>query len=279
MNEHDMLPSDTRTTTDVSSAEHASVAHEGAAHEGGIHVTLKAHQLGEIAGIPVTNTLVTSLLVSALLITAGYFFKKTVALIPGKTQLILEEIVSYFQHFFEQTLEDRKLAARFLPFLLTIFVFVSLCNLAEFIPGVGSVGFFLPEGFVSLFHSVNTDLNMTIALTLIAVITVEVAGVAALGFFKYAHKFINFSSFVGFFVGIVELISELSRLISFSFRLFGNIFAGQVLIAVVTFFVPYVLPVPLMAFEMFVGVVQGAIFMMLTLFFIKLAVTPHAADH
>jgi F-type H+-transporting ATPase subunit a len=244
----------------------------------GIEVNLKPHELGSVAGIPITNTLITSLVVSAALITFVFFFKKIITIIPGKTQLFFEEVISYFQDFFEKTLEDKKLAMQYLPFLLTVFIFVSLCNLMEFLPGVGSVGFFGEHGFVSLFHSVNTDLNMTIALTLISVITIEVAGVLALGFVRYAHKFINFSSPIAFFVGLIELVSELARLVSFSFRLFGNIFAGQVLIAVVTFFVPYILPVPLMAFEMFVGVVQAAIFMMLTLFFIKLAVTPHGGD-
>lgn len=272
---------DTPVTDPHATDPHALDTHTTAeAHpeKAGIKVELKAHELGTVAGIPITNTLFTSLVVSALLITFGFFFKRIITLIPGKTQLFFEEIISFFQDFFEKTLEDRKLAQRYLPFLLTIFIFVALCNLMEFLPGVGSIGFFGDHGFVSLFHSVNTDLNMTIALTLISVITIEIAGIVALGFFRYAHKFINFSSPIAFFVGLVELVSELARLVSFSFRLFGNIFAGQVLIAVVTFFVPYILPVPIMAFEMFVGVVQAAIFMMLTLFFIKLAVTPHGGD-
>jgi F-type H+-transporting ATPase subunit a len=131
---------------------------------------------------------------------------------------------------------------------------------------------------VPLFRSMNTDLNMTLGLTIIAVVAIEVAGVAALGFFAYAGKFINFSSPINFIAGLIELVSEVSRLVSFSFRLFGNIFAGEVLIAVTAFFVPYLLPVPLMAFEMFVGIIQGVVFAMLILFFIKLAVmNPHEA--
>jgi F-type H+-transporting ATPase subunit a len=260
---------------------HAAVTatHTTEPHKKTIEVSLKPHTLGTLGGIPITNTLFTSLVVSTFLIIGGIFFKRSLTLIPGKMQLFVEEIISYFQRFFEQTLEDRKLASRYLPFLLTIFIFVALCNLMEFLPGVGSIGFFGDHGFVSLFHSVNTDLNMTIALTLVSVLTIEVSGIVALGFFRYAHKFINFSSPINFFVGIVELVSELARVISFSFRLFGNIFAGQVLIAVVTYFVPYILPVPLMMFEMFVGIVQAAIFMMLTLFFIKMAIIPHDSGH
>src|SRR5690606_17196780 len=112
----------------------------------------------------------------------------------------------------------------------------------------------------------NTDLNVTLALTIIVVTVIELAGVFTIGLWRYAGKFINFSSPLNFVVGLIELISEAGRLVSFSFRLFGNIFAGEVLIAVVVFFVPYAIPVPLMAFEVFVGFIQAAVFAMLTLF-------------
>jgi F-type H+-transporting ATPase subunit a len=105
---------------------------------------------------------------------------------------------------------------------------------------------------------------------------IEVAGVMFIGVLKYGGKFVNVKSVIGFFVGLIELISELARLISFSFRLFGNMFAGEVLILVTMFFVPYLGPVPLMLYEVGVGLIQASIFALLTLFFIKLAVTePH----
>jgi F-type H+-transporting ATPase subunit a len=133
---------------------------------------------------------------------------------------------------------------------------------------------------VPLLRPVNTDLNVTLALAIIAVIAIEIIGIMALGVRRYASKFFNFSSPVNFIVGLIELVSELSRFISFSFRLFGNIFAGEVLIAVIVFFVPYILPVPLMVFETFIGIVQATVFAMLTLFFIKLARTPaHGEAH
>ena len=98
----------------------------------------------------------------------------------------------------------------------------------------------------------------------------------SLGFMKYGSKFINFSSPLAFLIGIIELISELARLVSFSFRLFGNIFAGKTLLVIAIFFAPFVLPVPILAFELFVGVIQAFIFAVLTLFFIKLAIQePH----
>ena len=124
----------------------------------------------------------------------------------------------------------------------------------------------------------NSDLNVTLALAVIVVFTIEISGIIAVGLWKYAGKFINFSSPLNFIVGIIELVSELSRFVSFSFRLFGNIFAGEVLLAVAGFFVPYLLPVPLMSFELFVGIVQAAVFALLTLFFVKLAIAdPHAS--
>jgi F-type H+-transporting ATPase subunit a len=205
-------------------------------------------------------------------------------LIPGKLQLLLEDIVSYIKDFVSETLENEKVARRFLPLLITIFLFIAVSNLLEFVPGVGSIGFFGDHGFSSLFRSVNTDLNFTLALAIISVVAIEIAGIATLGFFRYGGKFINFhghgigEKLLNFVVGIIELVSEVSRLVSFSFRLFGNIFAGEVLLAVAVFFAPYFIPVPLMAFEMFVGVVQGAVFALLTLFFIKLAITDAHAN-
>jgi F-type H+-transporting ATPase subunit a len=270
-------------TTATSSLVHATTE---AAHSSGIHVALAPEVLGTLWGIPITNTLITSWVVMALLIGLTYFFTRRPQMIPGRVQFILEFIVTYVYDFMRETLENDKVARTYLPLLCTFFIFIATSNLLEFTPGIGSIGIVHGDGLIPIFRSVNTDLNVTLALAIIAVIMIEVAGVAALGFFKYAGKFINFSGhsisqrILNFVVGLIELVSEVSRLVSFSFRLFGNIFAGEVLLAVVAFFVPYILPVPLMAFELFVGLIQGAVFALLTLFFIKLAIMdPHAEEH
>ncbi len=268
-------------TIDESEVTHDYTATVGAdghgeVHEeshGGIHVKLSPEVLGTVAGIPVTNTLLTSLLVSISLCIFAVWLGKRVTLMPGKIQLFFEEIIAYAYGFIEQTLEDAKAARKFFPLLMTVFLFISLCNLAEFIPGVHSIQFLGPDGMVPFLRGTNTDLNMTLALTLIVVTVIEVAGIMALGLGHYLHKFFTLESPIKAAVGIIEFVSEFARIISFSFRLFGNIFAGQVLITVATYFVPYVLPAPVMIFEMFVGVVQAAIFTLLTLFFIKLATT------
>jgi len=99
-------------------------------------------------------------------------------------------------------------------------------------------------------------------------------GIVILGAFKHAKKFLNFANPIKFFVGILELLSELSRIISFSFRLFGNIFAGEVLLAIMFFLLPYLVPIPFMMLEIFFGMIQAFIFAMLTLVFLA-ASTAH----
>jgi F-type H+-transporting ATPase subunit a len=243
-----------------------------------IHVSLKPEIIGHLGTLPITNTLLMTWIVVVLLALFGFWLGRSAKTIPGRIQTLVEWVFETVYDFIAETLGSRELARRFFPLLATLFLFIATANILEFIPGVGSLGVVRGDEFIPLLRSMNTDLNSTLALTIIAVLTIEVTGVAMLGFFTYAGKFINFSSPVNFIVGIIELVSEVSRLVSFSFRLFGNIFAGEVLLAVVGFFVPYIIPVPLMAFELFVGVIQGVVFAMLLLFFLKLAIVdPHEA--
>lgn len=127
---------------------------------------------------------------------------------------------------------------------------------------------------VPLFRPPSTDLNTTLALALISVVVTQIVGLKALGV-RYLSKFINFSNPISFFVGILELISEFAKIISFAFRLFGNIFAGEVLLTVMLMLVPYFVPLPFYGLEVFVAIVQAFIFAALTLIFIKIAITDH----
>ncbi len=252
---------------------------EGAHEGGGIHIALSAERIGDFMGLPITNTLLTGWIIAGLLVVIAMMTSRRLKMIPGRVQAFFETLFEGAYDYMAATLESRERARTYFPLIITVFLFIALANMTEFTPGIGSITVVNDQGeTVPLFRSMNTDLNMTLGLTIIAVVAIEIAGVAALGFFAYAGKFINFSSPINFIAGIIELVSEVSRLVSFSFRLFGNIFAGEVLIAVTAFFVPYFLPIPLMAFEMFVGVIQGIVFAMLILFFIKLAVMdPHEA--
>lgn len=240
----------------------------------GIHIALKAEQIGELWGIPITNTLITSWVVVTLLTVIGVLVGMRTRIIPGKVQTLFEMAFEFVMSYVEETLGSRTLAKRFFPLLMTIFLFIFFANVIEFTPGIGSVGFFHGNGFTPLLRSVNTDLNVTLALAIISFAVIEISGIVVIGFLKYMGRFVTVKSALGFFIGIIELFSEIARLVSFSFRLFGNIFAGEVLILVIIFFVPYVVPVPLMLFEVFVGFIQAAIFSLLTLFFIKIAITP-----
>jgi len=246
--------------------------------EGGLHIALAAERLGTLWGIPITNSLVAAWMVTVVLIAIAFFAGRKPQLIPGKLQSFFEHIIEFILKFMEDALGTRALAVRYFPLVTTIFLFIAISNLFDFMPFFGSVGFYQHGEFLPLFRPVNADLNMTLALAIIAVIAIEIIGIVSVGFWRYSSKFFNFHSPLSFAVGLMEFISEMSRFISFSFRLFGNIFAGEVLLAVATFFVPYVLPIPLMAFETFIGIVQAAVFAMLTLFFIKLAIaSPHGS--
>lgn len=247
--------------------------------ESGIHVAIAPETLGTIMGVPITNTLLMSWIVLALFVMFMTFVGRKVALVPGKIQTAAEWVVGDARKFVSDTLEDKSLTFIFTPFLLALFFFILIGNWMEFVPGVESILYHAEEGkHVGLLRGMNTDLNIPLALAIIVFLTIEVSGIAKLGFFRYMSRFFNFHSPIGFFVGLLELMSELIRLVSFSFRLFGNIFAGMVLLLVIKYLAPYVVPVPFMVFEMFVGLIQAAVFTLLTLFFIKLAITdPHAS--
>jgi F-type H+-transporting ATPase subunit a len=129
---------------------------------------------------------------------------------------------------------------------------------------------------VPFLRSANTDLNMSLAIALIAMVMVHFWGFSILGFFGHAGKFISFKSGpIGFFVGILELIGELGRIISFTFRLFGNIFAGEVLLMAMAFLLPLIGIIPFLGLELFVGLIQAFVFAMLTLVFASMASISH----
>lgn len=264
--------------------------------EGGVHIALRAGELGHIFGFPITNTLLMSWIVMFVLIVTGFIAGRDVRKIPSKVQTFFETLFSFLLDYIEEVLESRELAKRFFPLLATLFIFILLGNWFGLLPGVGDsvyverpteVVAYDEEGthgeatathgekthHVALLYPVAVDLNFTLALAIIAFLVIEISGVLYVGALHYASKFINFRSPIGFLVGIIELVSEIARIISFSFRLFGNIFAGKTLILVAMFFVPLLLPVPLMLYEVFVGFIQASIFTLLTLFFVKLAIS------
>lgn len=254
----------------------AYAATEGKEATEGISVHLNPYVVGHIGSMPLTATMLTVWLVMVLLIGYALLVRSKLALVPGKLQSVTELVIGGVYDYVLDVLGDKKVTDRFFPVIITIFVFILSINWIGLVPGVGAFGSYHEGHLVPWLYPGSTDLNITIGLTLVAFFTVELAGVLGIGLWKYAGKFINFSGVMPFLLGLMELISELARLVSFSFRLFGNIFAGKTLLLVAMFFVPYILPVPVYAYELFVGFIQALVFAILTLFFIKLAIEePH----
>jgi len=241
-----------------------------------MEISLAAEKIGHIGSLPITNSLLLSWISTAFLIFLAIGATSNLRTIPQGIQNVFESIIELLLNLINGVLEDEKKTRQYFPLLATIFIFIITNNWLGLLPGVGSIGINeIKHGeqiLVPIFRGGNADLNTTLALAIIAVISVQVFGVAAIGTFKYAKKFINFNGPINFFVGILELISEFSKMISFSFRLFGNIFAGEVLLMVIGFIAPFIAPIPFFLLELFVGMIQALVFMMLTLVFIKGAI-------
>jgi F-type H+-transporting ATPase subunit a len=157
------------------------------------------------------------------------------------------------------------------PILASLFLFIIVANWMGLLPGVGTVGFYEGERFVPLLRGATADLNTTIALAIIAFFAIQYFGFSTLGV-QYSKRFLNFSNPIMFFVGLLEIVSDLSKVISFAFRLFGNIFAGEVLLAVMAFLMPFLAPMPFLIMELFIGFIQALVFSTLTAVFINVAV-------
>ena len=234
-------------------------------------ISLKAQQIFSIGGFNVTNGLFMTFVVSLLLIAFSLIFTRKIKMIPGKLQGAVEMGAESLLNLMESTLGSMDAAEKYFPLIATIFIFILCSNLMGIFPGVGSVTF----GDVPLFRSPAADLNFTLAFAVISVIVTNIIGMASVGSFKHLGKYINFHGPIDFFIGILELISELAKIISLSFRLFGNVFAGEVLLTIISFLAPYFIPLPFLFLELFVGMIQAFIFAMITLVSISLHTTVH----
>jgi F-type H+-transporting ATPase subunit a len=234
-------------------------------------ISVSAEHIFSVFGIPVSNTMLTAWMAVVLLAFFSFIATRKMQKVPGGMQNFFEWMIESLFGLIESVMGDRKQTLKFFPLAATFFFFILASNWLGLLPGFGSIGIHEGEKFVPLFRSTAADLNTTLALAMISVITIQVSGIMALGFFRYGKKFINFSSPINFFVGLLELMSEFAKIISFSFRLFGSIFAGEVLLTVITGLLPYVAPLPFLGLEIFIGGIQAFVFMLLTVAFIKIA--------
>jgi F-type H+-transporting ATPase subunit a len=266
------------------------------------HVSIKPEGLFEIFGITVTNSALTSVLASLLLIgIILYYFgqlnkkRSERGLFFYGLNAILNQLYTLFG-----SVTGESIKALF-PLLACFFLFILMQNWFGLLPGVGSITIKPQvhevqqpsvtgtehldketakesehEEKVPLFRGGTADLNMTLALGIIAVIAIQFFGFTHLGVKQYLGKFFNFSSPIYFFIGILELISEFSRAFSFSFRLFGNIIAGEILLVIIATLVPVLASFPFVVMETFVGLIQAVVFATLAAIFIKMAITSHS---
>jgi len=238
-------------------------------------ISLRAEEIFRVGNYTVTNALLLSTLSLVALAALGLTLKRRLRMVPDMFQNVFETALDALLGLMDSVLGDRKKSERYLPLVATIFLFILFSNWLGLLPGVGSIVVHEGNRTVPLLRSPAADLNFTLALAIVAVLSINILGVAAIGAAKHAKKFFNFKNPIEFFVGILELISEFAKMVSFSFRLFGNVFAGEVLLTIMAFLVPYLVPLPFLFLELFVGMIQAFIFAMLTLVFIASAVTEH----
>src|SRR3989304_931589 len=239
-----------------------------------LHITVAPEIIAHLGPVKITNSLLTSLIVMVFLITVALFVKAGGdSKKRSKLYIAVEMIVEKAYMFFKNIAGER--TDVIFPLLMTFFLFIIFGNWIGLLPGVGSIGFYeITEHeklLIPYLRGPNADLNTTFALALISVSVTQYLSVKTLGFKVYVSKFINIKNPIKFFVGILELISEFAKILSFSFRLFGNIFAGEVLLAVMIFLIPVLVPVPFLILEVFVGFIQALVFPMLTTIFVVIA--------
>ena len=273
-----------------------------------LHISLAAETVAYVGSFPITNSLALTWLVMVILIALAVSVSRKTSLVPSHGQSMVEVLIEGLYTFFESVVGSHQVKQLF-SLIASLFLFILVSNWIGLVPGVGTIGFFhkaenaeaavhetvaveevavahteepivedaagatheAETKFVPLFRGPTADLNTTIALALIAFVAIQYFGFKTLGI-HYGQRFINVKNPIMAFVGILEIISDVSKVISFAFRLFGNVFAGEVLLAVMAFLMPFIAPMPFLALELFVGFIQALVFSTLTAVFVNVAV-------
>ena len=261
-------------------------------------VELPAEPVWHINHFSVTNTLIASWLTIIVLIGLSFVLTRKMKLIPSRRQAMAEAIVEGLLDFVE-SVSGKKHARTLFPGVATIFLYVISNAYIALLPFFGSIGVIEHDGkFAPLFRSANTDVNVPLSIAIMSFIFVETWGMRSLGVSHYLSEFINLRQmgqglrelltghvrnaimnivfgFINLFVGVLEIFSHLTRMLSFTFRLFGNMTAGEILILVSSFLIPLAFTLPFYGLELLIGLIQALIFSGLTLVFGTIAVSPH----
>jgi F-type H+-transporting ATPase subunit a len=261
------------------------------------NVELPAEPVLHIGHFAVTNTLIASWFTIIVLVALAFTLTRKMQLIPGKRQAMAEAIVEGLLNFVE-SVAGKKHARTLFTGVATIFLYVISNAYLALFPFFGSITIKSPHGEFALFRAANTDVNLPLSIAIMSFIFVETWGMRALGVTHYLSEFINVRQmgqgfkellsgqvknavmnivfgFINLFVGVLEIFSHLTRMLSFTFRLFGNMTAGEILILVSSFLIPLVFTIPFYGLELLIGLIQALIFSGLTLVFGTIAVSPH----
>ncbi len=260
------------------------------------HIELPAEVVFHIFGLPITNSIVAAWITVIVLVGFSYVVTRRMKLIPGRLQAVFEFLLGWLYDFCCSAAGEKD-GRRFFPVVATIFLFVGFNAWLGLLPGYGSITIHTHEGAVHLIRPANTDINTPLAIAFISFLFVQFFGLKTLGR-HYVMKFANvvgffrgmgqlfrgrigsgfsamFTGVIEIFVGFIEFLSQFIRVISFTARLFGNMTAGEILLLVAAFLVPFVFALPFYGLELLIGFIQALIFSGLTLIFLTLAVAHH----
>jgi F-type H+-transporting ATPase subunit a len=244
--------------------------------------SLISDKLFFIGNFPVTNTVMTMLLVDLAIILIIFAYKNSIKTIPGKFQLIVEMIYSGIYGFVDQITADKQLTKLIFPISGAIFLFILLGNLLLSLPVIPA---FTYDG-VSLFRTITNDFNTTFAMSTSVVLIIQGMSVGKWGIFGHIFKYIKiptliegfkkgpmdaFMAFIDFLLGALDIVGEIAKTISMALRLLGNVFSGEVLMALVIGLFAIALPIPVIILSSFSGIIQAIIFTALTSAYLTLA--------
>ena len=236
-------------------------------------VSFAAEPIVRLGNFAVTNSFLDTILVDVILIGSIITIRKKISLIPNKFQNVIEILISNFYDLTVSVAGGER-APMIFPYFISFFLFILLANWTGLIPGVTSVGFYENHKLIPLFRAATSDFNVTFALALVSAFATHILSIRTIGIKDYLSRYVSLNP-IYLFVGFLELISEITKVISLSFRLFGNIFAGEVVLGTISAIFAFLFPLPFLLLEVIVGLIQALVFSMLTMSFMAILSTPH----
>ncbi len=239
-------------------------------------VSFAAEPIFSIGFFKITNSFLDVLLVDAILIGLTYTVRKKISLIPGKLQALIETIFQEFYNITKSVAGEN--TEKIFPFFMTFFLFILIANWTGLIPGISVIGIKEHGEIIPFLRAATSDFNVTFGLALVSVIATHFLSVRTLGLTEYLSRYFSLNP-LNLYIGILELIGELTKIVSLSFRLFGNVFAGEVVLGTVSTIFALLFPLPFLMLEVVVGLVQALVFSMLTMAFMSVLMTSHNQEH